>query len=235
MAAQTTNDQRSQQSQPVTRGSQRQAGLSRSPGYAVGLPVRTSDLFRVDPFSMMPGVTDELDRVFEDSSTRDQPSASAGAWAPVIEVIQADGGFVIRAELPGVNANDVQLEITGDAIVIQGERQAADDQGRGVSERWYGRFYRAIPLPNGAKIDEARATYGNGILEVTVPTEERRRLIPIHDRSQETAKSSSSRGSRRKNSSSQGSSSHSSSEKQGSSPGSTVSSSGSASNPPRAA
>jgi HSP20 family protein len=79
----------------------------------------------------------------------------------------------------------VKLEITDDAIVIQGERKIEREENRGgmhVTERQYGRFYRAIPLPEGAKAEEARARYESGVLEVIVPTEEQRsktREIPI--------------------------------------------------------
>jgi HSP20 family protein len=136
----------------------------------------------MNPFSLMRTMTEELDRTFNESNSRERGER---AWAPAIEVTQREGNFVVRAELPGLNADDVKLEITDDAIVIEGERKVEHEETKGgihVTERRYGRFYRAIPLPEGAKTDEARAVYTNGVLKVTVPTEEpksQRREIPI--------------------------------------------------------
>jgi HSP20 family protein len=107
------------------------------------------------------------------------------AWTPTVEVNERDGKYVVHAELPGVKPDDVKLEITDDAVVLQGERQCEREENKGgvhVTERRYGNFYRAIPLPEGAKIDEARAKFENGVLEVEVPVAEQRsnrRQIPI--------------------------------------------------------
>ena len=93
--------------------------------------------------------------------------------------------MVIRADLPGLSHEDVNIEVTPEGLVIQGERKREHEE-RGAwgyrSERSYGSFYRSIPLPDSAKIDEAKAEFQNGVLEVTVPTDEQRqtrRQIPI--------------------------------------------------------
>lgn len=107
------------------------------------------------------------------------------AWTPSVEVRQSGNNLVISADLPGLSENDVKLEVTEDGLLIQGERtQEYSENEGGVqrSERSYGRFYRLIPLPGGAKIDEAQANFNNGVLEVTIPTpqsEQKRRPIPI--------------------------------------------------------
>jgi HSP20 family protein len=197
MATQTakTNDkqtQSSQQGQAITRGSQEQGSQRRS-GYLV--PYLTpADFFRMNPFSLMRRMSDELDRVLGESSGREQVERP---WAPTVEVTQREGNYIVRAELPGLKPEDVKLEITDDAIVLEGERKDEREEtksGMHVTERRYGRFYRAIPLPDGAKTDDARATFENGVLEVTVPTEEqksKRREIPIQSGSQGTSGSSS--------------------------------------------
>jgi HSP20 family protein len=79
----------------------------------------------------------------------------------------------------------VKLEITDEAVILEGERKVETQENKGgvqVTERQYGRFYRAIPLPEGAKVDEAKAKFENGVLEVTVPVQaqkEKRRQIQI--------------------------------------------------------
>lgn len=185
MATQTTKtdekqNQGSQQGQAMTRSSQQQ-GSSRSSGYL--LPYLTPvDIFRMNPFSVMRRMSEELDRVFGESNEREQ---RARTWTPAVDVMQREGNLVVRAELPGLKPEDVKLEITDDAIVLEGERKDEREEnnaGLHVTERRYGRFYRAIPLPGGAKIDDARAKFENGVLEVTVPTKEpksKRREISI--------------------------------------------------------
>lgn len=197
MATQTTKtdekqNQGSQQGQAMTRSSQQQQELSRSSGYL--LPYLTpADVFRMNPFSLMRRMSEELDRVFGESNERGQRERT---WTPSVEVMQREDNFVVRAELPGLNLEDVKLEITDDAIVLEGERKDEREENKGglhVTERRYGRFYRAIPLPDGAKTDDVRAKFENGVLEVTVPTEARRskrREIPIQGASQATKGSS---------------------------------------------
>ena len=95
-----------------------------------------------------------------------------------------DGNFVVSAELPGLSNEDVTVEITEDAVVIQGERQFVQEENEGGiqrTERRHGHFYRAIALPEGAKTDQARAEFQNGVL-ISVPapqSQSNARQIPI--------------------------------------------------------
>ena len=78
----------------------------------------------------------------------------------------------VKADLPGLKKEDVKIDITDDAITIQGERRSEHQEEReGVyrSERSYGSFYRVVPLPEGAMTDQAKATFNNGVLEITMP------------------------------------------------------------------
>jgi HSP20 family protein len=100
-----------------------------------------------------------------------------------VEVSQTDSQYVVRAELPGLKPDDVQIEVTEDGLVLSGERTFERDLGKGGTHRTeihYGRFYRVIPLPDGASVDQAKAKFENGVLEVTVPlaeeTNKRRRI-----------------------------------------------------------
>lgn len=128
-----------------------------------------ADLFRANPFSLFRRMTAELDRLAGDIGSRGSESRT---WMPAIEVEQREGNYLIRAELPGLKPEDVNVEMTNDAIVISGERKEERDEKRGgmhVTERHYGQFYRSIPLPEGAKPDQVKARYENGVLEITVP------------------------------------------------------------------
>ena len=98
---------------------------------------------------------------------------------------ERDGNLVVSAELPGLNKEDVKVEVTADGLIIQGERKREHEEDRGGvhrSERSYGSFYRSIPLPEGANIEQAKAQFNNGVLEVRVPipkSQQKTRQIPI--------------------------------------------------------
>jgi HSP20 family protein len=143
------------------------------------------DLFRANPFSMLRRMSEEMDRMFQDSMWESAATGSRNGWSPAIEVSQREGKFNIQAELPGLEPNDVKVEIENDSIVIQGERKTESEEKTGGvqrTERQYGYFYRSIPLPEGANADQAQAKFRNGILEVSVPVPEQasgRRSIPV--------------------------------------------------------
>jgi HSP20 family protein len=92
----------------------------------------------------------------------------------------------VRAELPGMKEQDIKVEATPNGLLIEGERQEKHEEkkdGYFRSERFYGKFYRLLPLPEGAEIDKAKAVYLTGVLEVTVPVpapaKGEKRQIPV--------------------------------------------------------
>jgi HSP20 family protein len=94
------------------------------------------------------------------------------SWVPKVDVVQRGNELVVRADLPGVKPEDVTVEVSDDAITISGERQDEHAEERGDIyrfERTYGAFLREIPLPEGAMVDQAKASFRDGVLEITVP------------------------------------------------------------------
>jgi HSP20 family protein len=93
-------------------------------------------------------------------------------WVPQIEVLQNNGQFMVRADLPGLTKEDVKVELTEKLLMISGERKEEKEEKREGfyrSERSYGSFYREVPLPEGAMTEKAAATFRNGVLEITIP------------------------------------------------------------------
>ena len=128
--------------------------------------------FFTNPFSIMRRLTEEMDRAF---STSWGLGREMGAWWPAVEVKERDGNLMVYADLPGLHKEDVKVEVNDEGLVIRGERKTEHDEnqlGFHRSERSYGQFYRAIPLPEGAQPDKAQAQFKEGVLEVKLPLAE---------------------------------------------------------------
>ena len=137
------------------------------------------------PFRMLERFAEEMYRLFDDFGLGRgwlpprvgyeglrSPSRHLEAWFPDIEMVQRNNDLVIRADLPGLAKDDVKVDITEDAVTIQGERrQEHKKEAAGVyrSERSYGSFCRVIALPEGAMTDQAKATFKDGVLEIAMP------------------------------------------------------------------
>ncbi|HXK58811.1 MAG TPA: Hsp20/alpha crystallin family protein [Acidobacteriota bacterium] len=156
--------------------------------------------WRGGPFALMNRFAEEMDRLFEDFGfghrRRSWPMPRGfgefrGMWSPDIEVFEREGKFVICADLPGLRREDVNVEITDNEVIIQGERRHEHEEEKGGyyrSERSYGTFYRSIPLPEDVKADEAQASFRDGVLEITMPAPERtarRRRLEIQEAGKE--------------------------------------------------
>ncbi|HET7286805.1 MAG TPA: Hsp20/alpha crystallin family protein [Pyrinomonadaceae bacterium] len=138
----------------------------------------------VNPFQMMRRFTQNMERLFEDFQGFSFPNFFKTEfppfrmefdnveWVPQIEVLQNEGQFMVRADLPGLTKDDVKVEVTDDLLTLSGERKEEKEEKREGfyrSERSYGSFYRQIPLPEGAKTENATATFNKGVLEITIP------------------------------------------------------------------
>jgi len=98
-------------------------------------------------------------------------------WTPQTEVFERDNNLVVRADLPGLKKEDVNIDLEENRIAIRGERKSEHEENQGGiyrSERSYGSFYRSIPLPPGVDGDKANATFNDGVLEITMPLPEKR-------------------------------------------------------------
>ena len=114
-------------------------------------------------------------------------------WTPDVEMFRRDNAIVVRADVPGMTKNDVTIEVTDGQLVLRGERkQEKEEKKEGYyrAERTYGTFYRTLPLPDGVKVDEAKAMIRDGVLEVTIPApkaEVKKRTLAIEEPAPTTA------------------------------------------------
>ena len=130
------------------------------------------DLMR-SPFQEFGRMEDEMERVFG-RLFRGWPwrAAEATGWAPAVDMTERDDEIVLRADLPGLEQKDIEVNVHDGMITVKGERKEereAKEKGYHYSERSFGAFVRTLPLPSGIDADKVRATFKNGVLEVHVP------------------------------------------------------------------
>lgn len=123
-------------------------------------------------------VQSEMNRLFDDmfgSFMRrpggQQQRSQLTEWAPAMDVLQRDGDLLVRAELPGVKLEDVDITVHDRVLTVSGERKVEEEQERGgyyVRERRQGAFRRSMTLPEGVDEESIRARFEDGVLEVTI-------------------------------------------------------------------
>lgn len=142
------------------------------------------------PFGLLRQMTSELDRMFDEPWTfapalfSDKP-----VWAPKVDVFEKDNRLITRVDLPGLKKEDVSVEVAEGYLTLSGERKTETKEEKDNvyrAEREYGSFYRAVPLPKGVKVEDIKATFENGVLEVAMPlppavVENKARRIEVKD------------------------------------------------------
>lgn len=168
------------------------------------------------PFSMMRRISEDMDRLFEsfgfgrslfsNDFGQDALAGFGGGegtpslWAPHVAVYERDGKFIVSADLPGVRKEDVNVEITQDALTIQGHRtqeKTSSAEGFYHSEQRYGGFYRRIPLPETVDSETASASFRDGVLHIQMNAPQLRlhgRTLQISDGGSTTTGSRASEG-----------------------------------------
>jgi HSP20 family protein len=195
-------EKQNQDDQSTAIQRRRGSGLARREGWTPNLfPLSSREFFRSGPFEMMRRFSEEMDRMFEDFGlSRRWGFGESTAWSPAVEIFERDNNLVVRADLPGLGKDDVKVEMTDDGLIIQGERKMEREEEREGwyrSERSYGEFYRMIPLPEGVNADQVKASFENGVLEVTAPisvSTQRWRSIPIETGGEQAAQTQTASG-----------------------------------------
>jgi HSP20 family protein len=139
------------------------------------------------PFMFTRRFGEDLDRFFEGFGAGPElfrpPFWGVGTeqttWRPVIEMFERDRKLIVRAELPGLTRKEIKVEVLENLLTIEGERRVEkEEKSKGVyrNERRYGKFYRALPLPEGVNPDTAKATFRDGVLEIEMAAPVRKEL-----------------------------------------------------------
>ena len=136
----------------------------------------TRMLTRFEPFRSLGGLQDRIDRLFEVGLVRLRPWTSEAiedaAWSPAVDIVETENDIVLRADLPGVDPKDVDIQVENGTLTLKGERKfesdVKEDDYRRV-ERVYGSFLRSFALPSTVDAEKVEAEYRNGVLELKLP------------------------------------------------------------------
>lgn len=124
------------------------------------------------PFAEFERIRREFDRLMEEllpAPREERP------FAPAVDVYETDNELVVKAELPGVKKEDIEVSIKENSLCIRGEKKEEKEEKTETYhrvERTYGRFERVIGLPAGAKVESAKAEFKDGVLEIRIPKAE---------------------------------------------------------------
>ncbi len=133
-----------------------------------------SNLTRWEPVREMMTLREAMDRLFDDAFTR--PLSLSGVSAmPNLDVVETNDEIIVKAALPGLKADDVQITVTGDTLTLRGEFKQETENGDAtyhLRERRTGSFERTISLPVDVQTEKAKADFENGVLIVTLPKSE---------------------------------------------------------------
>jgi HSP20 family protein len=129
-------------------------------------------IVRYEPWRLVNRLHREFDTLFDGAFGADGASANSVAWIPSVDVREEDDRFVVHADLPGVNARDIEITAEKGVLTLRGERQSqSKSEGKGFErvERVAGTFLRRFTLPETANAEGISARHVNGVLEVTIP------------------------------------------------------------------
>jgi HSP20 family protein len=138
-------------------------------------------LVRWEPIRELTSLQSEMNRLFNtffDSPSTGGNGPTGRRWIPAMDLVETDDHFVLKADLPGLTEDDVNIEVEDNVLTVSGERKAEhEDQREGYYrvERSFGAFRRSLTLPEGVNPEEVTASFDKGVLEVRIPKPEERK------------------------------------------------------------
>ena len=133
-------------------------------------------IVKVDPFREFATMQDRMNRLFGNVYLRDEDTAFRGSWAPAVDIFETEKhDLVVRAELPGMSREDIEVSVENNTLVLKGEKkfdpEVKEESYRRV-ERTYGTFHRSFSLPNTVDTGKVSADFKHGVLTVKLPFRE---------------------------------------------------------------
>lgn len=138
-------------------------------------------LVRWDPFRELGTLQQRMNRIFDDTIRRREPSLDegeeivAGTWVPAVDIVETPEKIVMRAEVPGIPQEQIDLQVADGVLTLKGERKFEKEENKENYhriERAYGQFQRSFTLPTSVDAEKIAATYEAGVLTVDLPKRE---------------------------------------------------------------
>ena len=135
-------------------------------------------IIRWEPFRDLVSTQDRFNQLFNDTFARafgDQQEVSPRAWIPPVDIFETGDSLVLKAKLPGINPDDVEIRVEDNTLYLKGERKfekEVKEENLHRVERSYGTFTRSFALPNTINADTVKAEYESGVLTLTMPKRE---------------------------------------------------------------
>lgn len=127
---------------------------------------------RFEPWSVVDLLHRDLNRLVQNRQSYAEGEEGTADWTPAVDIVEEPGQFVLRADLPGVKPEDIDVSMDGGILTVSGHREPAETPAESSYqriERAHGRFVRRFSLPESANAEDIAARSNNGILEVTIP------------------------------------------------------------------
>ena len=142
-------------------------------------------LIRYNPWHEMNALQRSFNRLFEDMVATDNSDFGNVSKVPAAELSETDDAVNLKLEIPGMNAKDLDIQVTENAVSIRGERKeerTTEENGTKRSEFRYGKFERVIPLPARIQNTDVKADYKDGILNLHLPKaqEEKNKVVKVN-------------------------------------------------------
>jgi len=131
-----------------------------------------------DPLRDLEAIQNEMNKMFNSSLVRwgdRDVGLLEGAWSPAIDVYDSKDNVMVKADIPGMKKDEIEVSVHGDTLIIKGEKKQekeVKEKDYVRTERFYGSFNRAISLPAAVDASKVNATYKNGVLELVLPKKE---------------------------------------------------------------
>ena len=141
-------------------------------------PIRRNHDLTLTPFTDLEALQREMNRLFDFSLSRpgyDDTSLLGGQWAPLVDIYDSKDNLVVKADLPGLSKDDIQVAIQENILTISGEKKQELNVSENEylrTERFYGSFHRAITLPTEVDRTKVQANFKDGVLELILPKKE---------------------------------------------------------------
>lgn len=135
-------------------------------------------MVRWDPFQDLIALQDRMNQLFDQTwarSRREREGVVAAAWSPAVDVYETPEGIVLKVELPGLNKEDIDIQIKDNTVTLKGERHVEKDvkqENYLRVERAHGAFHRTFTLPTAIQTEKVRAVFKDGVLELNIPKAE---------------------------------------------------------------